>query len=27
MGCDLRFAVARMVASPEHKFANTLVQS
>ena len=26
MGCDLRFAVARMVASSEHKFANTLVQ-
>lgn len=27
MGCDLRFAVVRMVASPEHKSANTLVQS
>ena len=27
MGCDLRFAVARMVAGPEGKFAKTLARS
>jgi NADPH-dependent glutamate synthase beta subunit-like oxidoreductase len=27
MGCDLRFAVARMVAGPEGKATKTLVQS
>jgi NADPH-dependent glutamate synthase beta subunit-like oxidoreductase len=27
MGCDLRFAVARMVASTEHKIAKTVTQS
>ena len=27
MGCDLRFAVARMVAGPEHKIAESVAQS
>jgi hypothetical protein len=27
MGCDLRFAVARMVAGPEDKTTKTLVRS
>lgn len=27
MGCDLRFTVAPMIASPEHKVSKTVAQS